>query len=174
MTQSKAGWLTLGLVIGLIVGVSLSGVLPQTPVHAMATHGQDSFAIATGLVQDDIEAIYFLDFLTGDLRAAVLSFQTGKFLSFFTYNVSSDLSQPGAKNPRYLLVTGIADFKRGFTGNIQPGRSVIYVAEATSGQVAAYALPWSSQLQIAGRPQTGNLVPLDKKKFRNVAIREEE
>lgn len=173
MGQSKAAWLAWGVVIGLVIGVSLSGVLPQTPVHAVATHGEDSFAIATGLVQDEIEAIYFLDFLTGDLRAAVLSFQTGKFLSFFTYNVSADLMQPGTKNPKYLLVTGIADFRRGF-GNIQPGRSVIYVAEATSGQIAAYALPWAPQLQTAGRPQTGNLVFLDKKKFRTAAIREEE
>lgn len=173
MGQSKAAWLAWGMVIGLVIGVSLSGVLPQTSVHAVATHGQDSFAIATGLVQDEIEAIYFLDFLTGDLRAAVLSFQTGKFLSFFTYNVSSDLMQPGTKNPRYLLVTGIADFRRGF-GNIQPGRSVIYVAEATSGQIAAYAMPWAPQLQTSGRPQTGNLVFLDKKKFRTAAIREEE
>ena len=78
MAQSKAAWLAWGLVIGLIVGISLSGVLPQTPVHAVATHGQDSFAIATGLVQDNTEAIYFLDYLTGDLRAAVLSSQTGK------------------------------------------------------------------------------------------------
>jgi hypothetical protein len=172
MAQSKAAWLAWGLLIGLIVGISLSGVLPQTSVHAVATHGQDSFAIATGPVQDDIEAIYFLDFLTGDLRAAVLSFQTGKFLSFFTYNVSADLSEPGSKSPRYLMVTGLADFRRGF-GNIQPGRSIVYVAEATSGQIAAYAMPWASQLQTAGRPQSGSLVFLDKRKFRNVAIRDE-
>jgi hypothetical protein len=173
MLDAKKAWLAWGLVIGLVVGVSLSGSLPQTPVHAVATHGQDSFAIATGMVQEEIEAIYFLDFLTGELRAAVLSFQTGKFLSFYNYNVSADLSQPGSKNPRYLLVTGIADFRRGF-GNIQPAKSVIYVAEASSGQIAAYALPWAPQLQTAGRPQGGKLVFLDKKQFRNVAIREEE
>src|SRR5262245_3354466 len=108
MSQLKARWLTLGIVIGLIVGVSLSGVLPQTPVHAVATHGQDSFAIATGYVQDEIEAFYFLDFLTGDLFAAVLSFKNGQFLSLFKYNVASDLQQPGSKNPRYLMVTGVA------------------------------------------------------------------
>ncbi len=173
MAQTKAGWLTLGMVIGLIIGVSLSGILPQTPVHAVATHGQDSFAIATGPVQDEIEALFFLDFLTGDLSAAVLSFQNGRFLSKFTYNVSRDLMPPGAKNPRYLMVTGIADFKRGF-GNMQPGRAVVYVAEATSGQVAVYAIPWVPQLQTTGRPQSGPLILLDKKPFRNVVIRKEE
>ena len=173
MAQAKARWLTLGIVIGLIVGVSLSGVLPQTPVHAVATHGQDSFAIATGIVQDEIEALYFLDFLTGDLSAAVLGFQNGRFLSVFRTNVSKDLLERGAKNPRYLMVTGIADFKRGF-GNTQPGRSVVYIAEATTGAVAVYALPWSPAMAVANRPQSGALILLDKKPFRNVEIRKEE
>ena len=70
------------------------------------------------------------------------------------------------------MVTGIADFRRGF-GNIQPGLSIVYVAEATSGLIAAYAAPWAPQLQTAGRPQSGNMVLLDKRKFRNVAIRDE-
>ena len=39
------------------------------PLHATATHGLDKFAIATGLVDDSVEALYFLDFLTGDMRA---------------------------------------------------------------------------------------------------------
>jgi hypothetical protein len=173
MTRSHTTWLIGGITLGLLLGLSLSGTLPQTPVHAVATHGQDSFAIATGPVQDDIEAIYFLDFLTGDLRAAVMSFQTGKFNSFFTYNVAADLSMPGAKNPRYLMVTGLADFRRGF-GNIQPGRSLVYVAEANSGQIAAYAVPWAAPLQAAGKPQAGTFVLLDKKKFRTTAIRDEE
>jgi hypothetical protein len=173
MSESRAKWLSLGLVVGFVVGASLSGVLPQTPVHAVATHGQDSFAISTGLVEEDLEGIYFLDFLTGDLRGAVISTLTGKFLSFFTYNVAADLSHQGAKNPRYLMVTGIINFRRGF-GNIQPGRSIIYIAEATSGQVAAYAIPWSSQLQVAGRPQTGSFVFLDKKKFRTTEVRDAE
>jgi hypothetical protein len=173
MTRFQAGWLLGGITLGMLVGLSLSGALPQTPVHAVATHGQDSFAIATGPVQDDIEAIFFLDFLTGDLRAAVMSFQTGKFNSFFTYNVAADLSMPGAKNPRYLMVTGIADFRRGF-GNVQPGQAIVYVAEANSGQIAAYALPWASTLQTSGRPQTGTFILLDKRKFRTTAIRDEE
>lgn len=173
MAQTKAAWLTLGLVLGLAIGVSLSGVLPQTSVHAVATDGQENFAIATGLVQDDVEAIYFLDFLTGDLRAAVLSTINGKFISFFSYNVAADLTDPGAKSPHYLMVTGIADFRRGLSGNVQPARSVVYVAEATSGQVAAYAMPWAQQLQASGRSQGGNLIFLDKKKFRTAAIRDE-
>lgn len=172
MAQTKGAWLAIGLVIGLAVGVSLSGVLPQTSVHAVATDSQEGFAIATGTVQDDLEAVYFLDFLTGDLRAAVLSAINGKFLSFFTYNVAADLSEPGAKNPRYLMVTGKVDLRRGLSGNFQPAQSVVYVAEATSGLIAAYGMPWAGQLQSAGRPQLGQLILLDKKKFRTAAVRD--
>ena len=53
-------------------GLVLSGLWPQTPLHATATDRSDTFAIATGAVDDDTEAVYFLDFLTGDLRAVVL------------------------------------------------------------------------------------------------------
>ena len=41
------------------------------------------FAIATGLVDDELEAVFILDFLTGSLKCAVLSTSTGKFTSAF-------------------------------------------------------------------------------------------
>jgi hypothetical protein len=175
MGNSRAGWITLGVCIGLLVGISLSGVLPQTPIHASATHGQDSFAIATGMVDNagEIEAVYFLDFLTGDLRAGVLSYRTGKFLSLFQYNVMSDLVTPGQKNPRFLMVTGIANFRAGF-GNTQPARSVVYVAEASGGQMGVYAIPFSPAMQTANVAQAGSFILLDKKKFRTSAVRETE
>ena len=46
-------------------------------------NGIDKFAIATGLVDNTVEALYFLDFLTGDMRAAVINPKNGKFTAFF-------------------------------------------------------------------------------------------
>ena len=59
-----------------------------------------------------VEAVYFLDFLTGDLRAAALSKQTGKFHAFYQYNVNNDLGVDASKSPRYMMVTGVADLRR--------------------------------------------------------------
>jgi hypothetical protein len=170
MLQSRWSFLAGGLAIGLVIGLNYAGAWPQMPVHAVATHGQDNFVIATGPVDEDVEAIFMLDSLTGDLRAAVISLQTGKFNSAFSYKVDKDLLTPGAKNPRYLMVTGVANVRR----NVQTpnrGRSIVYVAEVTSGKLAAYAIPWQPARQSAGAPQTGTFIPLHMIPIRTEAIR---
>ena len=163
--------LTLGLVVGLIVGLNVKGLWPSVPLHAVATQGQENFAIATGYVDEQVEAIYFLDFLTGDMKAAVLQPRLGKFTSYFSYNILNDFQVQGQKNPKYLMVTGEADMPRGRSGS-QFGKSVVYIAEATTGQIACYAIPWNSGKQAQGVAQTGKFLPLDKKQFRTAVIRE--
>ena len=166
MSPSRPLWFFLGCAAGLVVGLNVAGIWPQVPVHAVATHAQDNFGIATGPVDQDIEAIIFLDFLTGDLRAAVISLQTRRFASIYEYNVIKDF--PNSKNPRFLMVTGVADMRR---GTLPLGQTVIYVAEVSSGQVAAYGLPWVSGQQTATGILKGRIVPLDRMKFRTAAIR---
>jgi hypothetical protein len=169
MLKSRGTVLALGVLLGLIVGLNLVGLWPQIPVHATATHGQENFAMCTGPVDADIEAIYSLDYLTGELRAAIVSNQNGKFLSLFEANVAKDLAIVGAvKNPKFLMVTGIADVRRGAQA-AQPSKSLLYVSEVTSGQIAAYAIPWSPQAHAAGKQQSGQLALLDTWKFRAAA-----
>lgn len=162
------------MIVGIVVGAALSagwhGATRMAPAHATATHGADNFAIATGLVDDGIEALYFLDFLTGDLRAAVISRRTGEFSGFFEYNVLSDFVGM-TDEPNFLMVTGQADIPRG-RGPTQIGNSLIYIAEATSGQVYAYALPYSSTLNAAGKPQSGNFYRVGGGYFRDAFVRD--
>ena len=54
--KTRSGYLGIGLVIGLVVGLNLEGLWPSVPLHAAATHGIDKFAIATGLVDNSVEA----------------------------------------------------------------------------------------------------------------------
>ena len=170
MLRSRAAILVVGSLLGLAVGLNLAGFWPQIPLHAVATHGGDTFAICTGPVDDDVEALYFLDFVTGDLKATVVNIQSGKFLSLFETNVGKDLTLTGVKNPKFLMVTGIADVRRG-NQSAQPGKSLLYVVEPTSGQAAVYAIPWLAQAHKASRPQNEPLILLDKQKFRGTAIR---
>jgi hypothetical protein len=175
MTQRmhpRWGYLAAGIVIGLVLGLNVQGLWPNVPLHATATAGLDKFAICTGLVDDTVEAIYFLDFLTGDMRAAVINPKTGKFNAFFTRNIASDFGAV-IKNPRYLVVTGFADMPRG-RSNFQFAKSIVYVAEASTGQVAAYSIPWNTSLQAAGKPQSGEFQPLDLKQFRTAIVRDEQ
>ncbi len=174
MTQSlKSGpaMLMIGIVLGLVIGLNVQGLWPNIPLHATATQGLDRFAIATGLVDNGVEALYFLDFLTGDLRAAVVNPKTGKFNSLYVRNIAADFGAASA-NPRYLVVTGLADMPRG-RANFQYAKCIVYVAEATSGQVAAYTIPWNSSLQAAGQPQHGVFEPLDRIQFRTAVLRDE-
>ena len=142
-------WL-LGILVGVGVSAAWFGQRQPIPVQATATHGEGNFAIATGFVDPGQEAFYFLDFLTGDLRAAVVSQRTGEFVAFFEKNILADFSTL-SKNPKFLMVTGQANIPRG-QAPYQIGSSLIYIAEATSGEVSAYALPWNPSLSAKGAP----------------------
>jgi hypothetical protein len=169
--NNRPAWLTAGVILGLVVGLNIQGLWPSVPLHATATHGLDKFAIATGLVDDGVEALYFLDYLTGDMRAAVLNPKTGRFNSYFTRNIAADFGGAG-RSTGYLMVTGSADMPRG-ANNFQFAQSVVYVADVTTGSVAAYTIPWNSTYQAAGRPQYGEFQPLDVQQFRQQIIRDQ-
>jgi len=169
--QGGSAVLVLGVAIGLAVGLNVRGLWPNVPLHATATHSSERFAIATGPVDASVEAIYVLDYLTGELGAAVINNQLGRFMSVFSYNIAGDFNVTDVKNPKFLMVTGLADVPRGYGRNIQT-RSVVYIAEASSGQVAAYAIPWTQTYQSARKPQTGSFLPIDKINFRTAPIRD--
>ena len=59
----------IGLVLGLVAERALAPYAACTP---SATDRGETYAIATGPVDNEVEAVYFLDFLTGDLGAVVL------------------------------------------------------------------------------------------------------
>jgi hypothetical protein len=157
--------LGIGVGCGLLAGILLSGAWPQTPLHATATDRTDSFAMASGLVDDNVEAVYFLDFVTGDLNAVVMGRQSGHFTAYFKANVAADMGIDNAKNPRYMMVTGTADLRR--ASRLQYSEAVIYVAEVSTGKVAAYAIPWTQSLQQGGQGAVQPLVPVASTRFRN-------
>ena len=171
-TQNRVTWAAAGTLLGLVVGLNIAGVWPNVPLHASATQGLDKFAIATGLVDDSVEALYFLDFLTGDLLAAVVDPKTGKFTAYFKRNIANDFGAIG-KNARYLVVTGLANMPRG-RANYQFANSIVYVAEASTGQIAAYTIPWNSTIHAAGKRQYGEFQPLDVAQFRTAFVRDEQ
>ncbi len=168
---NHAALLVLGIFVGVVVSVGWYGLGQGVQVQATATHGEDNFAIATGFVDMEIEAFYFLDFLTGDLRAAVVSRRTGDFVAFFEKNILDDFGTLG-KNPKFLMVTGMANIPRG-QAPFQLGNSLIYVAEASSGTVNAYALPWNASLNNKGQPQRGTFVRIAGGSFRTAFVRDE-
>ena len=153
-------WLGLGLLAGLLV----AGFWPSVPLHAVATDKIDTFSMATGLVEADYEAVYFLDHLTGDLRAFVVGrLANGSFgvLQYSDRNILQDFKNEGEKTPKFIMVTGVCDLAaRGRVGNVMPSRSVLYVADVTSGKACAYAVPFTAGQHAAGIPVVLRLAPI--------------
>jgi hypothetical protein len=151
----------------LLIGIVLGGFLPHIPLHAVATDRAETYLIATGLLDTDVEAVYFLDCLTGDLFAAVPGKTTGGFTGLYRYNVLKDLQIDLAKNPHFLMVTGLADL-RSTTSRGYGGSSVVYVAETTTGKAVAYAIPWDRSRWNTRVPTQDTLRLVGVITFRNV------
>ena len=148
-----------GFLASIAIAVSVAG----DAVARVNIASGDSFSIATGQIDENVEGVFTLDFITGDLMCFVVSVRTGRINGVFRYNVVGDLQVERNKRPKYLLATGQAIFVTG--GNLRAlGNSVVYVADANTGIVGAYGVPWDRPTSVAGMPQNGALVPLDRVK----------
>lgn len=168
----------LGVVLGRI-GSETNSSIPNDlapndlvpKLQAYATHGADTFAMATGPIDEESEGLYILDYLTGDLHCWVMNPRTGKFGGVFKHNVWTDLGTPKTKTTKYVMVTGGANFARGGS-TARPAASVLYVADAVTGVVAAYNIPWDRAAFASGRSQSGGFLKLDMGQARNIVIRD--
>lgn len=166
--RGRLGWICLGILIGCL----LTFFMPAQPLHAVATHGAEGFALATGAVDNSLEGVYFLDTLTGDLKGAVINLANGQFATFYQSNILKDFQSDGSKPPKFLMVTGLAALRHG-PSQIQPGLAVVYVMEVNSGILAAYGVPWNGGRQLVPTAQNNPFILLDRKPLRNVAIRQQ-
>ena len=161
-------WL-VAVAIGLVGGLALSGLWPHAPLYALATDRTETYGMATGPLDVEVEAVYFLDFLTGDLKAFVLGQQGRSWTGYFHANVAADLQIDPQKNPKFMMVTGMINLRRAGGTRLQPSNSVCYVAEITTGKVAAYAIAWSPSMYKANQPQSGELNCIAITRFRTPA-----
>lgn len=190
LKRSPLAWLGLGLLVGLVLG----GLSPHVPLHAVATDRAENITIATGFVDDQVEAIFFLDSLTGTLIGGVPSRQRrgNAFQSMWQANVNADLlgvikgtsaAKPGRrgaggtaeapKTPRYMMVTGALDIRGLAAAGEAPGRCLVYVVEANTGVVLSYMVPWSANRHNTGAPYRATLSLWTADQFATAVIRDE-
>jgi hypothetical protein len=133
---------------------------PERYLHAEAAARGETLAVATGAIDEDVEGLFTVDFLTGDLQCFVLYVKSSapdKVGGRFVRNVVKDLGMEKGKKPRYLLVTGRANFPHG-GGAVRPAFSAVYVIDDNTGKWAAYVVPWDRPKVVKGTPQTGTLI----------------
>jgi hypothetical protein len=165
------GMLTIGLTIGLAIGGGVGvglwmGQRGSAPANfpgladlhlkAMASHGSDTFAIATGPIDDDVEGLFTLDFLTGDLSCYVINPRNGLMGGMFKANVANVLKVEKGKKPAYLMVTGTIQVA-GTAGGQRPAASLCYVCDANSGDIAAFSFPWVKAATNVGVAQASDM-----------------
>ncbi len=160
-TKGPVFWLGIGLSMGLmltagvVIGTKMNRStqpelqLPITALNATATHGSENFAVATGLVKDGTEGVFFLDSITGDIQCQVINRRTLALAGQFRHNVFNDLGVEQGKKPRLLMVTGAATFP----GGAQLADTLVYVVDANSGRFVAYALPFARNIMSSNRTQ---------------------
>ena len=149
MTQkNRMAWLA----IGTVAGICLSHLWPHEPALAVTTDRNEKFALATADITlgGQTEAIFTLDFLTGQLRGRVLNSRIGDFSYSYFRNVAKDFDLDPSLQPYYTIVSGKTTLpnRRG----ISMAQSVVYVAELTTGKVIAYAFPFTEIDRVVQEP----------------------
>ncbi len=172
-------WAGAGVAIGLTLGFvggwwyqrpSTMPVfsLSEIPLEATATDSSDKFAVATGPVGGDVEGVYFLDPVAGELTCFVLGRRLARptpagvgqvVAQFKTASVYDDMQITDTKNARLLMVTGVSNFL-GTSRNARMGGAVVYVVDAATGKFVAYGVPWSPSAYSANQPQMAPFIKL--------------
>jgi hypothetical protein len=138
------------------------------PLAAATADSTDTLAMATGMVSEDAEGVFFLDFNTGDLQCMVFYPRNGAFGAHYFANVRAHLGA-GGRNSKYLMGTG-SIVQRAHTGGPRPAGCLVYVADVTAGVFAAYAIPWDRTLEASGRGQGGPLIYVGGGQIRNYQL----
>lgn len=160
----------LWLIPGLLVGLAVGAWSVRTPVLAVGNDRSENFAIATGPLDDTTEAIVALDPITGTLRAAAISPTTGVVTNVYERTtLAADMELEAGTTPKFLMVTGMNPLRA--RGGAQFGGSFIYVAETTSGKVAAYAMPFNRAQLNSSKTTQAQLELVAVIPFRTAAIR---
>jgi len=141
----------LAAVAGTVIGGRFGWPEPLPRVSAVTSQSDGSFAVCTVPLDGGVEGFFMLDFETGDLSGGVLNPTSAQFAAAFKYNVLKDLGFKAgqAKNPKFLLVSGVAEPRR---GTVTLASSVLYVTDSSTGTTAAYGIPWNSQQPQAMAP----------------------
>jgi hypothetical protein len=156
LPNQSAVWLLTGLLAGIGLVVTLQG----QPAQATATDHSEDFAIATGHLTAEVEAVYLLDFKTGYLQGTVMNRQSGKFQNFYKRELAQDFGLTTRQKPKFIMVTGAMQSALSQV----PVNHVLYVAELNSGKMAAYTMPYRGEVRAGTTSEA--LMPLDTTVFR--------
>jgi hypothetical protein len=151
-----------GLAAGIALGLAIACFCPHEPAYATTGDRAPHFSMVTvpvsdaalGIV-DPLDGVFVLDFITGQLKGAVLNRQNGKFASFHFRDLAKDFDVPPNLDPEFCMVSGFGQMPN--PAGKQMASGMICVGELNSGKVVAYSFPWTEK----GGGGPINLIPTD-------------
>ncbi|MDG2184769.1 MAG: hypothetical protein P8K79_03760 [Mariniblastus sp.] len=145
----------IGVAFGLYVAGfdSPSGSGNELPVvlNAESAAGGKSLCMATGLIDtdDNVEGLFVLDRLSGNLQCWVLNGQTGGIAAIYSARPADDMGLEKGGDVDYVMTTGRMNFQRaGRVGNMVPAGCVCYVGDGNSGNVVGYSIKFNRQAML--------------------------
>jgi hypothetical protein len=133
----------------------------------------DNHTLAVVPVYTGIEAVVVLDPSAVTLTGYILNRHTGKFFARYYYNrLAADFGLAAVQDPQFSIIGGTTDFNS-FGSHTRLADAAVYVAEHSTGKVAAYGLPYNPTYYL-DPPAVAQyaFIPLDAANFRFPAFRQ--
>lgn len=149
--------------IGVYIGNRLAqdrqlAQLPPMELMAGTAARTKSLSMATGLIDNNVEALFVLDHLTGNLQCWLLNTKTGNVGGIYRASAATDLAVAGKSGtPEYIMTTGNFFFRGGTSGSNTPANSICYIGDANTGNVVGYSLTYNEQALNRGIAANGAL-----------------
>lgn len=126
----------------------------------------EAISLVTGQIEPNVEALFGLDHLTGNLFCWIVDLKSGQVGAVFSCNVRDALGNAQG-DADYAVTTGYVEFRLGRTGNERPADCVVYVGEGNSGRIACYTLVYNKQAMSNGDTTAGELRHIGGASMRN-------
>jgi hypothetical protein len=156
--------------IGLLMGSMFSPARPEIPLHAVATHSNDSLAMATFEIDGGVEGLATLDTLTGELKVFVMNPRTFKFNMAGKTNVLAPLKVEKGKKVSLLMVSGVTRFVGAAGAGVNVAGGCVYVMDGNSGRFICYNFAFAPNALATGVEGEVVITALDGNTARTVNI----
>ena len=152
-----SGAVAIAILIGLTTGIGvyvgnrlaqnrLANNRPPIELNAGTAARTKTMSMATGRIDNEVEGLFVLDHVSGNLQCWVLNPQTGQVGGVYRVNVLGDVAPTGkAGAADFVMTTGDFFFSGGKGTNQVPGQTVCYVGDADSGHVVGYGVVYDKQ-----------------------------
>lgn len=163
------------LAAGVMLGASMSTTSPSASrlkLQAATAAAGKNVSLATGLIDEEIEAIFILDHLNGNLQCWVLNVRTNEVGGVYRTNVLEAMPEIKAGSDLdFVLATGFFRFNN--RGNLRPASTIAYVAEGKSGVVVGFGFQFDKAGIQRGIVQEGTLEVVCKGPIRELQLRDQ-